>query len=52
MVTCKLPMPGRPKIWMVVGKGPVTLAVGADGVVRTFLRSSISFLFFLPLIGS
>ena len=24
-------MPGRPTIWMIVGQGPVVLAVGASG---------------------
>ena len=27
----KLPVPGRPKIWMIVGQGPTVLAVGAGG---------------------
>ena len=27
----KLPVPGRPTIWMVVGQGPIALAVGAGG---------------------
>ena len=27
----KLPVPGRPTIWMIVGQGPVALAVGAVG---------------------
>ena len=31
MVLGKLPMPGRPTIWMIVGQGPIALAVGADG---------------------
>ena len=30
MVLSKLPVPGRPTIWMIVGQGPVALAVGAD----------------------
>ena len=25
-------MPGRPTIWMIVGQGPIALAVGAGGV--------------------
>ena len=41
MVLDKLPVPGRPTIWMIVGQGPVALAVGAGGVVWTFLLSSI-----------
>ena len=45
MVLCNLPVPGRPTIWISVGQGPTALAVGAGGVVWTFLLSSvISFL--------
>ena len=32
MVLGKLPVPGRPTIWSIVGQGPTTLAVGAGGV--------------------
>ena len=49
MVLGKLPVPGRPTIRMTVGQGPIVLAVGAGGVVWTFLLSSILSLFFLPL---
>ena len=31
MVQGKLPLPGRPTIWMFVGQGPIALAVGAGG---------------------
>ena len=31
MVLGKLPVPGRPTIWIIVGQGPTTLAVGAGG---------------------
>ena len=31
MVLGKLPVPGRPTIWMLVGQGPIALAVGAGG---------------------
>ena len=31
MVLGKLPVPGRPTIWITVGQGPTTLAVGAEG---------------------
>ena len=44
MVLGKLPVPGRPTIWITVGKGPTAFVVGAGGVVRTFLLSSILFL--------
>ena len=43
MVLGKLPVPGRPTIWMIVGQGPIALAVGAVGVAWTFLLSSILF---------
>ena len=29
MVLGKLPVPGRPTIWITVGQGPTALAVGA-----------------------
>ena len=51
MVLGKLPVSGRPTIWSIVGQGPTALAVGAGGVVWTFLFSSISSLLFLPLFG-
>ena len=38
-------------IWIIVGQGPVGLAVGVGGVVWTFFLSSITYLFFLPLSG-
>ena len=31
MVLGKLPVPGRPTIWITVGQGPTALAVGAVG---------------------
>ena len=31
MALGKLPVPGRPTIWMIVGQGPIVLAVGAGG---------------------
>ena len=41
MVLGKHPVPGRPTIMITVGQGPIALAVGAGGVVWTFLLSSI-----------
>ena len=41
MVLGKLPVPGRPTILITVGQGPIALAVGAGGVVWTFLLSSL-----------
>ena len=51
MVLGKLPVLGRPTIWIIVGQGPTALAVGAGGVVWIFLFSSILSLLFLPLSG-
>ena len=51
MVLGKLLGPERPTIWMTVGQRPTALAVGAGGVVWTFLFSSISSLLFLPVSG-
>ena len=31
MALGKLPVPGRPTIWIIVGQGPIVLAVGAGG---------------------
>ena len=31
MVLGKLPVPGRPTIWITVGQGPIALDVGAGG---------------------
>ena len=51
MVLGKLPVLGRPTIWITVGQGPTALAVGAGGVVWTFLLLSILSFLFLPLFG-
>ena len=38
MVLGKLPVPGRPTIWMIVGQGPTVLAVGAgEGCLDIFI---------------
>ena len=31
MVLGKLPVPGRPAVWIILGQGPTVLAVGAGG---------------------
>ena len=31
MTLGKLPVPGCPTIWMIIGRGPTVLAVGAGG---------------------
>ena len=38
-------MPGRPTIWVMVEQGPIALAVGAGGVVCTFVFSPLSYFF-------
>ena len=50
MVLGKLPVPGRPTIWVIVGQGPIALAVGAGGGCLDIF-SLLSFLLFLPLSG-
>ena len=51
MVLGKLPVPGRPTIWIIVGQGPSALAVGAGGgCLDIFTLIYPSFLF-LPLFG-
>ena len=52
MVLGKLPVPGRPTIWMIVGQGPIALAVGAGWGLFGHFYSPQSFLSsFLPLFG-
>ena len=41
MVLGKLPVPGRPTIWISKGEGPTALAVGAGGVCLDIFLSSI-----------
>ena len=44
MVLGKLPVPGRPTIWITVGQGPTALTVGAGGgCLDIFLLSSFLF---------
>ena len=31
MVLCKLPVPGRPTLWIIVGQGPTALAADVGG---------------------
>ena len=44
MVLGKLPVPGRPTIWMIVGQGPIALAGGAGRGLFGFFYSPLSFL--------
>ena len=43
MVLDKLPMPGRPTIWITVGQGPAALAVGAGWRLFGHVYSHLSF---------
>ena len=38
-------------IWIIVGQGPMALAVGASGVCLDIFDSRLSFLFFFSLCG-
>ena len=51
MVLGKLPVPGRPIIWVIVGQGPIALAVCAGRGLYGHFFSPLSFLLFLPLSG-
>ena len=51
MALGKLPVPGRPTIWITVGLGPIALAIGAGGGWFGHFYSHLSFLLFLPLFG-
>ena len=51
MVTGKLPVPGRPTIWMIVGQGPNALAVGAGGGSLDIFTLLFPFSYLLPLSG-
>ena len=50
MVLGRLPVPGRPTVWMIVWQRPIALAVCAGGVLFRHLVSSILSLLF-PLYG-
>ena len=52
MVLGKLPVPGRPTFWFIVGQGPVALAVGAGGGCLDIFTLLYPFLLFLPLSGT
>ena len=50
MVLGKLPVLGRPTIWVTVGQGPIALAVGAGGGCLDIFSLLYSFFsFFLSL---
>ena len=49
MVLGKLPVPGRPTIWITVEQAPTPLAVGAGEGCFGHFYSHLSFLFFFSL---
>ena len=51
MVLGKLPVPGRPTIWITVGQGPTALAVGAGGGCFDIFTLIYLSLLFLTLFG-
>ena len=51
MILGKLPVPERPKIWIIVGQGPTALSVGSGGGCLDIFFSSIISLFLLPVSG-
>ena len=48
MVLGKLPVPGHPTIWMIVGQGPIALAVGAGGGCLDIFSLFYHFCFLSP----
>ena len=51
MVLGKLPVPGYPTIWIIVGQGPTAFAVGAGGSCLDSFTLIYHFSFLLPLCG-
>ena len=49
MVLGKLPVPGRPTIWIIVRQGPIALAVVAGWGLFGHFYSPLSFLFSFSL---
>ena len=49
MVLSKLPVPGRPTVWLIVGQGPTALAVGVGGGCLDIFPLIYHFYFYLPL---
>ena len=45
MVLGKLPVPRRPTVWIIVGQGPIALAVCECGGCLDIFFSHLSFLF-------
>ena len=51
MALGKLPVPGRPTIWMRVGQGPTAFAVGAGGVCLDIFTLICPFSLLSPSLG-
>ena len=51
MVLGKLPVPGRPTIWITVGQGPTALAVGLGGGCLDILTLVYPFSIFSHSLG-
>ena len=51
MMLGKLPVPGRPTIWIIVGQGPNALALGAGVGSFGHFYSPLSFPLSFPLSG-
>ena len=51
MVLDNLPVPGRPTIWIIVGQGPIALAVGAGGGLFGHFYSPLYFYPLSPSLG-
>ena len=51
MVLGKLPVPGRPTIWMIVGQVPTALAEGAGGGCLDIFTLVYLFSFLSPSLG-
>ena len=48
MELVKLPVPGRPTLWITVGQGPTALAVGAGGGCLDIFTLIYSYSSFTP----
>ena len=49
MVLGKLPVPGRPTIWITLGQGPTALTVGAGGGCLDIFTLIYPFLYIFSL---
>ena len=49
MVLGKLPEPGRPTVWKIVGQGPIAILLGAGGRLFGHFYSPLSLISSFPL---